>query len=153
MAQPRIGDIVEIGTEQGFAYAQYTHKHAQYGALLRVFRDTHPERLHEFRTLVDMEPAFSCFFPLSAAVNRGIVSIVDHVDVPAHLRAFPTFRAGVVDPATGKAAVWWLWDGTTERRVGALTDDLRRLPIREVWNYTLLVERIVSGWTPENDPA
>jgi hypothetical protein len=37
--RPKIGDIVEIPLpENGTGYAQYTHKHNQYGALLRVFQ-------------------------------------------------------------------------------------------------------------------
>ena len=38
MARLKIGDIVEIETSKGNVYAQYTHKHKQYGALLRVFK-------------------------------------------------------------------------------------------------------------------
>ena len=37
MKRPKIGDIIEIPTRSGFAYAQFTHKHNLYGALLRVY--------------------------------------------------------------------------------------------------------------------
>jgi hypothetical protein len=151
MARLKIGDIVEIKTGKGLVYAQYTHKHQQYGALLRVFRKFYGVRPSDFTELVRSRPAFMCFFPLGAAVNRGIVSIVDNVVVPPE--AFPTFRGGVIDPSTGKVKVWWLWDGEREWRVGELTAEQRRLSFSEVWNDTLLIERIESGWTPETDPS
>jgi hypothetical protein len=59
----------------------------------------------------------------------------------------------VIDPSTGKVKVWWLWDGEREWQVGELTEEQRGLSFREVWNDTLLIERIESGWTPETDPS
>jgi hypothetical protein len=156
MARLKIGDIVEITTGKGLAYAHYTHKHhthPRYGALLRVFGKLHGVRPSDFTELARNRPAFMCFFPLGAAVNRGIVSIVGNVVVPLEAQAFPTFRAGVIDPSTRKVKVWWLWDGEKEWRVGEITAEQRRLPIRGVWNDTLLIERIESGWTPETDPS
>lgn len=153
MAKLKIGDVVEIKTEKGLAYAQYAHKHKQYGALLRVFGNFYGTRPSDFAEHVKSKPAFMCFFPLSAAADQGIVLIVDCVALPLEAQTFPTFRAGVVDPATHKVGVWWLWDGEKEWRVGELTAEQRRLSIRGVWNDTLLIERIESGWTPETDPT
>jgi hypothetical protein len=156
MARLKIGDIVEIKTGKGLAYAQYTHKHdkpPRYGALLRVFGKFYDVRPSDLTELVRNRPAFMCFFPLGAAVNRSIVSIVGNVAVPLEAQAFPIFRAGVIDPSTRKVNVWWLWDGEREWRVGEITAEQRRLSIRGVWNDTLLVERIESGWTPEMDPS
>ncbi|MDO3434250.1 hypothetical protein QWJ46_16325 [Rhizobium sp. CBN3] len=153
MAMLRIGDIIEINTAKGLAYAHYAHKHKQYGALLRVFGNFFDDRPDSFADLANSRPVFMCFFPLSAAVDRGIVSIVDNVPLPSYATKFPTFRAGVVDPATRKVGVWWLWDGEKEWLIGQLSAEQRQLPIRGVWNDTLLVERIESGWTPETDSA
>jgi len=153
MATLKIGSIVEIATQKGLAYAQYTHKHNQYGALLRVYSGFHETRPNHIAlsSILESAPIFLCFFPLSAAVNRGIVSIVDNTSLPLKSLEFPIFRAGVVDPSTGKVATWWLWDGEKEWRVGELTNDQRKLPIRGVWNDTLLIERIESEWTPDTD--
>ncbi|HKY21465.1 MAG TPA: hypothetical protein VJM31_09620 [Vicinamibacterales bacterium] len=153
MARPKIGDIVEIDTGQGLAYAHYTHQHPMYGALLRVFANRKPTRPADLSAVVNGEPTFSAFFPLSAALHRNLVSIAGHVPLSERAKKFPVFRAGVVDPKTGKVADWWLWDGVTERRVGPLTDEMRTFPIRGTWNDTILIERILSGWTPENDPT
>ena len=149
----KIGDVIEIMTGKGYAYAQYTHKHPQYGALLRVFRGLYASRPDRLEDILKHEIQFSTFFPLKAAVNRGITSVVANHPVDRLLQEFPLFRAGVVDPTTGKVAVWWLWDGQNEEKVGTLTNEQRKLPIRGVWNDTLLIERIESGWTPETHPT
>lgn len=153
MAKIKLGDVVEIVTSKGLVYAQYTHRHKQYGALLRVFEDFYETRPRNFTKLVESKPLFMCFFPLGAAVDRGIFSIVDNVAVPLAAQQFPTFRAGVIDPSTRKVGAWWLWNGEDEWRVGELTAEQRKFPIRGVWNDTLLIERVESGWTPETDPT
>lgn len=153
MKRVKIGDIVEIPTKKGLSYAQFTHKHVQYGALLRIFGEHHASRPIKFDAIVRSRPAFMIFFPLGAAVNRGILSVAANVAVPPHAQPFPTFRcAGLQDPVTGKVDAWWLWDGEKEWRVGELTKEQRSLSIRGVCNDTLLIERIDAGWTPEMDP-
>jgi hypothetical protein len=151
MSELKIGVVVEIKTVKGYAYAQYTHHHKQYGALLRVFDVCHAVRPVSFIEIIQGKPIFMCFFPLRAAVKRNIVSVVDNLTVPPDAKTFPIFRCGVVDPATRKVGVWWLWDGEKEWRVGDLSMEQRALSIRGVWNDTLLIERIESGWRPETD--
>ncbi len=152
MAKPKIGDIMEIPTKKGFAYAQYTHQHAQFGALIRVF-DVIFQKPHEELSHVAGSPVrFSTFFPIRAAVARGIFRIVGCADIADQNKGFPVFRAGIGDPGTKKVSVWWLWDGKTEQRVGEITDEQRKLPIRSGWNDKMLVERIEEGWRPESDP-
>jgi hypothetical protein len=149
----RIGDIVEIPTAKGFAYAQLSHNHARYGALLRVLPGLFKSAPNNFPDLARKSENFVIFFPLQAAVNRTIFRIVANSPVPEFAKSFPLFRTGVVDPRTGKVKVWWLWDGEKEWKVGEITPDQRKLPLRGIWNDTLLIERIEAGWTPENDPS
>jgi hypothetical protein len=151
MTKLNIGDVIEIRTTKGFAYAQYTHKHKLFGALIRVYGRIHKEKLADVRELSKERSAFSCFFPLGAAVNRRIVSIVANAMVPDELQSFPVFRAGMVNPKTRRVDVWWLWDGDNEWKVGDLNAEQRKLSIRGIWNDTLLMERIESGWRPEID--
>jgi hypothetical protein len=150
----RIGDIVEIETCIGFAYALYTHRHntpPRFGALLRIFDRLYKSRPEPIAQVIDNSVRFSTFFPLNAAIKRGIFEIVGNVTVPAHLQKFPTFRSGHINPKTKREENWWLWDGQREWRVGQLTKEQCQLPIRGVWNDTLLVERIEQGWRPEID--
>lgn len=157
MARARIGDIIEIQTAKGFAYAQYTHNHTEppkYGQLLRVFEGTHVERPRDFDALAHSPVQFITFFPLHTALTRDIFQVVGNVLVPKEAQAFPLFRVkGLIDKETKKARRWGLWDGegrsTTLNR--PLTEAEKCLPILGVINDTLLVERIETGWRSELD--
>lgn len=140
----RLGDIVEIKTARGLSYAQYTHKHVQYGALLRVFEKAFTSRPTDFSQVVVLPIQFVTFFPLGAAYSRGIVTVVSNQPIQAPTE-FPKFRAGVAD-RTGRYNDWWLWDGKTEVRIGTLKPGQEELPIRGVINDTLLFERVESNW-------
>jgi len=151
----RIGDIVEITTSKGLAYAVYTHRHTKppkYGALLRVFDGIFSVQPDDIASLARIPIRFSTFFPLQAAVNKDLVRIIGNITVPENLKPFPVFRSGTTNPKTKKVAMWWLWDGDREWRVGNLTDEQRKLSFRGTWNDTFLRDRIEAGWRPENDP-
>lgn len=142
--RPKIGDIVEIPLpNNGFGYAQYTHKHKMYGALLRIFLIQ--EKVGDVTELSEATHQFTTFFPLGAAVNRKIVGIVGNLPVRKEFKEFPVFRTGVANQS-GAVEVWWLWDGESEERIGRLSSEQMEYPIRGVINDTLLVERIGSGW-------
>jgi len=151
----KIGDIVEVQTSAGLAYALYAHRHSKppkYGAMIRVFQQIYASRPTDVAEVTTDRVRFTTFFPLQAAVDKHLVEIVGNVPVPEHLQTFPLFRvAGLANPQTKRVDNWWLWDGETEWRIGTLSQEQRKLQIRGVWNYTLLVEQIVHGWCPEND--
>lgn len=146
-----IGDIVEISTKKGFAYAQFTHYHEappHWGALLRVLPGFHQERPRDFAQIVAQKESFSTFFPLKAAVSKKIFAIVGREEVPPHAKRFPFFRAGNWNPATLKVEQWWLWNGENSWKVDKLSDEQLDWPIKEICNDRALVERIEKGWTP-----
>jgi len=147
-SRPQIGDVIEIPTPSGLAYFQFTHKHQMYGALIRILPGLFKVRPTDFSEVVRHKEKFVTFFPLGAACNRKIVHIVANEDVPAWALPFPLFRSGTRG-ADGTVKVWWLWDGNREWKIGSLKTEQQSLPIRGVWNDTLLIERIVSGWKPE----
>lgn len=147
--RPKIGDILEIETPKGFAYMQYTHKHFKYGTLIRVLPGIFKEHLSDFSRLVNEEERFLVFFPVGAAANREIVSIVGHEEIPAHLLEFPLMRMAGGATREGKILNWWLFDGVREWRIDALKPEHHKLSIVEGWNDTLIIERITSGWTPD----
>ena len=147
-----IGDIIEIPTTKGLAYAQYTHKDELMGALLRVLPNFYQVRLPDFQNIVSEPTKFHIFFPLQAAVNRKIFEVVANVDLSEQEKTFPLFRAAGHITREGKVSDWWLWDGSGSWRVPHLTPDQQNLPIKEIWNDTLLVERLEQGWTPKDDP-
>jgi len=150
----KFGNIVEIKTPTGLAYAIYTHRDALCGAVIRVFSKLHTVRPNDFTEMINGDIQFITIYPLQAAVNRKLVTIIGTVPVPEHLRAFPLFRtAGLPDPKTHRVYHWGFWDGEKEWNMDELTPELRKLPIRGTWNHTLLVDRITEGWKHEMDPG
>ena len=47
--------------------------------------------------------------------------------------------------------MWWLWDGEKEWQIGSITNEQRKLPIRQIWNDTMLIARLEQEWRPETD--
>jgi hypothetical protein len=145
--RPQIGDVIEIETPRGLAYAHYTHEHRdppRSGSLLRVLPGLFETRPDDFGHLVSLDERFSVFFPLGAATNRGIVRIVATEPIPEAKRLFPIFGQ-----LSGDGHFWWLWDGKREWKARS---DKKATPraLWEVWNDTLLIERIAEGWTPSH---
>jgi len=149
----KIGDVVEILTTRGLAYAQCTHRHTQpprYGYLIRILPGFHAVRPTSFDALVKQRDLFRVFYPLGSAISRGLVVWAARELVPDSVISFPTFRCGV--PASdGRVQTWWLWDGSREWPVASLTPAQRSLPIREVINHNLLLERIESEYKVEHN--
>src|SRR5262249_10926595 len=141
----KIGDVLELQTGSGLAYAQCTHLHAEHGHLIRVLPGLFPKRPKGLRELVGQPARFCTFFALQAAVNQKVVEVVGHEAVPSEAQTFPLFRNGVPNKTTKKVDTWWLWDGERQWLAGALTDEQRRLPILGIVDETRLIEQIVSG--------
>jgi hypothetical protein len=116
-----------------------------------VFSGFECSRRRSFDDLKDYDVQFETFVPLQAGVNAGLFRIVFNAAISESAKVFPIFRTGMVDPTSGRVEVWWLWDGDKEWRVGQLTPEQRRFPIRGVINDALLKERISSSWTSDAD--
>jgi len=151
MKRLKIGDLIEIQTNIGIFYALYTHKHRMYGALIRIFDKIYERRPENLQGVISEKVRFSTFFPLKAALSKGIFVAVGNYVVSPELQKFPIFRSGTPDQKTKKVKNWWFWDGENEWKVGELNQEQKKIPIRGVWNDTLLIKRIESGWLPEND--
>jgi hypothetical protein len=142
--RPQIGDVIEIATARGLAYAQYTHEHRdppRMGSLLRVLPGFHEMRPSNFSAVVKREERFSVFLPLGAALNRGIFRIVANEPIPSRNQPFPLFRSR----NSKLGGPWWIWDGGKRSRPAAPNERGTPRAIYEVWNDTLLVDRITNG--------
>jgi hypothetical protein len=145
----KIGDIVEIPTAKGFAYAQFTHEHSRFGALIRILPSFFPVRPLKVDEIASSQEVFFTFVPLQTLVNSKVWQIVATCDIPKRIRDFPILRFGLPD-RHGHVSSWKLWDGEKEWSVGTLTSEQKRLSIRSILNAALIVERIETGWRPEN---
>jgi len=89
------------------------------------------------------------FFPLNAAISRGIVRVVSKEAIPDWATRIPIMRKAGRRDKSGKVLNWSLWDGERQWRVGSLTAEQKGFSIVQIWNDTLLTERIAEGWSPE----
>ncbi len=149
--KPKPGDILEIITPLGYAYAQYILKEATYGYLIRTLPNVYGEQLEDFSDLVKQKERFFLFYPLVSELRdeHTIFSIVTNEDVPHHCRKLPLLRAAG-ERKNGQVKKWFLWDGETYQPLDELQPEHYDLSIASIWNRPLLIERITSGWKPSD---
>ena len=145
-----IGDIIEIATSKGVAYAQYVRRVPERGSLLAVMGGLNVTPADDLTEVVNRPLAFYVLFPLQAALTGDVVRRVGTVEVPDRFTRQPILRSrGRVEP-DGTVLDWWLWDGERKWRVETLDDAQRDLSLAETVNDTLLVERLETGWRPRH---
>jgi hypothetical protein len=145
MPQLAPGDIFEIEIDGQYHYGILTHVHPEYGELVRMVRGGFSTRVTHHPIYEANETDLIFFFPLAAAIRKDIVRLIGHERLSDTLSKFPCFRV------RGVGSAWWVWDGESEHKIGALTNDIRNLPIRGIWNDTILKERVRSGYSADRD--
>ncbi len=149
----KFGDIIQILTSEGVAYAQYTHKHEEYGYLLAIFEGFYNKEPKDFSEVVNQTPQFWAFFPLQTAINQGLFSVVGNVAVAEENQNFPLFRKCQYTKE-GKRVNWSIWDGKISTRLEReLSEEEKRYSMEAIISAPLLVERIQTGYRPEKDDA
>jgi hypothetical protein len=146
-----IGDVLEIHTKKGLAYAQCTHKVPFFGHLIRVLPGFHKSPIDDVAAVVPKIEKYVTFIFWDKDVDRSRMHVIGRAPVPERCAALPLFKDGSADPKTGKVATWWLWDGQKEWRVGKLTAKQKELPMRLIMNYVSLIHRIDEGWHPRDE--
>lgn len=147
----KVGDIVEIKTSKGYAYAQYVMKDKQWGALLRVKEPIFSEPQTEFEGIVSGDERFITFYPLQASINQGIFRIAGNLEVPYDRGEVSVWRAVGFRDRKGKILDWWIVKGEQETPTKRLSRAQKKLPIQEVINDTELIRRIEQNWKAEDE--
>jgi hypothetical protein len=147
----KIGTIIEIATAKGFAYAQYTHKHKEYGPLIRVMKGLHENPQTNLELLANTETIFSIFIPLGTALRYKDLKKIGYKPVPLFAQKFPIFKQGFADPKIGKVASWTLWDGEKSWLTQELSEDEKNYPLLRIASFDTLKSRIEEQWTPASD--
>jgi hypothetical protein len=144
----KIGDIIEIPLSDGRkAFAQYVFSDQKIGPLIQVF-DLMTEREIQIDELKD---AGALFPPVStglrAAIRTGMWNIIGHIPVEGFIH--PRFISTLYNEKTGKAGVWFMWDGEKSVRIGnELLPALKNLEYLAVWDPHDIVYRIESREYP-----
>lgn len=75
----KVGDVIEIPSEYGFAYAQYVRMIPRYGHFVQVFPGFHSERPAQVEDIVKLKPQFETIFPVGIALSRGWANFVENL--------------------------------------------------------------------------
>ncbi|QVK17533.1 hypothetical protein KHQ81_11835 [Mycoplasmatota bacterium] len=145
------GDVFELITPKGKLFIQNIDQKPKEPNLVRILQRFHIEESLEVNKLVEEPEQFSIFFALRFALKKGIVRKVGNFNIPNSYNIPTEMRTPVVDK-NGKLKHWHIVDVETlvRKRVDKLSDTQKKLSPHEIWNDTLLIERLVSGWTLEN---
>lgn len=145
------GEVFFLETAKGRAYFQYHSRNKLMGELVRVIKGEYPSDI-DVSSVVGAGTRFWIFFRIAAALKSGLISSCGVFPIPEDAKDFPVFRAGLRDKE-GKIDSWWFWDGEKEWFVGHITDEQKKMPMRGIWGENILINRIESGWLPENDKS
>ena len=139
------GDLVEIVTDKGLAYAQITHNHSSYPPVVRAIAGLHDTRPDDVVAVAQGETAFVAMIPLDGAMKNvnATFEVVGNVDIPKDQCAFPTFRMPIRDKK-GEIVYWWFWDGRSLSYDTHLDAVQEKLPLREVMSGRKFLD-LVSG--------
>jgi hypothetical protein len=148
-----VGDVVEIKTKRGYAYAQCVAKLPFFGNLIRVMPGLHKQKVTDLETMITKQEDYFTFFFWDKFLDRNVVYKVGRFEIPDCCVVPILFRGGTKDPKTRKVAIWWLWDSNTNKewRIDKLTKKQRELPIRSILNYIALINYLEMGWHPRDE--
>ena len=148
-----IGSIVEIATPRGYAYAQYTLRHANYGHLIRVMKGLYEDPQTDLDFLVNKTTLFFIFFPLAKALKEKVVKCIGERPVPDSAAKFPTFKQGTPHPKTKQVSTWHFWDGENRwsKPNSELTEEEKNYSLLCIASLDALHYRIENQWTPRQD--
>lgn len=142
----KVGDIIEIETSKGYAYAQATHKVPKWGMLLSVFEGFYEHPTINLEIIISSPLLFQKFYPLQGSLNQEIVKNIGNEEIPEILQKFPNTRnSGKVD-RNGKVHTWVITEGDKEFVVKKLSEEQKDYPIWGIVNHTMLVELIEKQW-------
>jgi hypothetical protein len=148
MKRIAIGDVFSINTPKGNAYFQYACKDKNNIEMLRIFPGLFEDIPSDLGELVRKKELFLISFPLAAAYRRELVELVGSYPIPEGFQKPKYMRTDNID-RNGVLVNWYIVDTETLKRekVLELTEEQKKLSPFEIWNDTLLIEKLTEGWT------
>jgi len=143
----KVGDIFEIPLSSGKkAYGQYVFRDRM-GPMIQVFDLITNTKIH-VEQLRDSKPLFPPIITgLSAAIKKEFWKVVGHL--PVEKFEYPNFISTLYNDKTGKAGIWFLYNGEKYGRIGTiLPKELKKLAFLIVWSPHDVVYRIETGEYP-----
>ena len=148
MRRIKVGDVFEIVTPKGKAYFQFVFDNKQICELIRVLPGIYSEQPSDMIKLVAMKELYFVHFPLKAAFNRQIVEFIDNFVILKELELPPKYMRVDYSDISGKRG-WHIvrYNSWQRQFVQELTQEQMKLSSWETWNDTMLIKRIIDGWS------
>jgi hypothetical protein len=123
------GDILELKTTAGFAYAQYTHFHPECGELMRVLQGFYRKRLSQtgVDVIAQKKHRFSLFIDWDYCIGSKITRYVGNFPISDYVKDFPIFKKtnALMDQFWNdpNSVIWRFWDGEKEWEASTLDEE------------------------------
>ena len=147
MVSVKLGDIFEIPLYDGRkAFGHYVYKDNKQGPLIQVY-DLIVNETEEVQPALLIDR--SLLFPpvitgVFAAVRTGMWKVI--ANIPVKKFSYPNFVSTFWDDKTGKARIWFLWDGKKLTKLGwELPKKYKHLEYLVVWDPHDIAERIKNN--------
>jgi len=149
MIMTKIGDVFEIPLSDGRkAYGQLVFRDKKNGPLIIIFNKITKESILDVKELINIKPLFPPVITgLNAAIRTGMWRIIGKF--PINDFVYPKFVNSDWNQKSGKAIMWYVWDGEKDTKIGPfLPDELKNLEFLVVWSPYDVVYRIETGEYP-----
>ncbi len=147
--RPHVGDIVRIPLTHGrWGYCQFVHADPKFGPLIQVFDLITDAPISAPEEVASAQPLFPPVITgLFAAVSRGGWTVIGQLPVKDF--KYHGFVSTFYDQNSGRAAIWFLWDGSDSIRLGdRIPPQHRGKEYLVVWDPSDVAARIETGEYP-----
>ncbi len=151
MRKAQIGDLFGIETPKGIGFFQYVYLNPKDDIeLIRVLPGLYAEEPQNMENLVSQKEVYFIQFPVRAAYRRKIIHLFGRYEIPSGIEV-PPKQMRTTHFIRREFICWHIVDFETAQRVSVkeLSDEQKKLSPWGIWNDTLLIEKMVEGWTPE----
>ena len=145
-ARLRPGDVlkVECGSQLGFL--GYLGRHAHFGDAVLVLPELFPDSPRDLCSRFNGAGYFQ-FYPATAAARHRLVTKAGFC--AEAMRVLPVRWRNIINTnSDGTVRSWLVCDGVSREPKDHLSIEERTLPIGEIINHELLLQRLREGWIP-----
>lgn len=145
--RPKVGDIFSIPLADGkMGYGQYLH-YSKMGPIIQIF-NLISDAEASIEEVISAKPLFPPIITgLFAAIKDGSWRVIGNRPVPNFVH--PKFLSTLYDPDTGRAGMWFLWDGEKDIKIGTtLSPEYKEFEFLVIWTPQHVVDRIETGKIP-----
>ena len=143
----RPGDVLEAECDSRVGLLGYVGRHHKFGDLVLVPPRLFTAPVDKLCSVFDASAYFQ-FYPATTALRHRMVRKVGFCTEA--MRVIPARWCNIIDEnEDGTVRVWNVCDGSSRIVRYTLSDDERQLPIGEIVNHAVLLQRLREAWTPD----